>query len=171
MGNCRSCESRSAATAKLILSNGQLQEFSYPVKVSALMQHGGTAKSLDRFICSSDDMEIGEALVAVGGDEELLPGEVYFELPSRWRNHRMQAEDMAALAVKASLALGGGGGDDDRVSCSCYVFKRVDHAVVVLNERERPLLVAAGGGGGGGGCGRFKGGKFLPRLSVIVEEL
>ncbi|XP_075474853.1 uncharacterized protein LOC142505657 [Primulina tabacum] len=166
MGNCRSCESRSAATAKLILSNGQLQEFSYPVKVSTLMQHGAV-NYLDRFICSSNDMEIGEAFVAVGGDEELRPGEVYFELPSRWRKHRMQAEDMAALAVKASLALAGG--DDAVISCSCYAFKRVDHAMVVLNDKERPFLVADGGRGRG--CGRFKGGKFLPKLSVIVEEL
>ncbi|XP_075508008.1 uncharacterized protein LOC142544861 [Primulina tabacum] len=167
MGNCRSCESRSAATAKLILLNGQLQEFQYPVKVSSLMQLGKV--NLDRFICSSDDMDIGEALVAVSGDKELRPGDVYFELPSKWRNHRLQVEDMAALAVKASLALGGSGGvDDDTVSCSCYAFKRVDdHAVVELYEKERPLLVA----GGGGGCGRFKGGKFLPKLSVIVEEL
>lgn len=165
MGNCRSCESRSTATAKLILLNGQLQEFPYPVKVSSLMQHGTV--NLDRFICSSDDMDIGEALVSVSGDKELRPGDVYFELPSRWRNHPLQVEDMAALAVKASLALGGGG--DDTVSCSCYAFKRVDHAVVALNEKERPLLVAHGGRGGG--CGRFKGGKFLPKLSVIVEEL
>ncbi|XP_073047425.1 uncharacterized protein [Primulina eburnea] len=168
MGNCRSCESRSAATAKLILLNGQLQEFQYPVKVSSLMQLGTV--NLDRFICSSDDMDIGEALVAVSGDKELRPGDVYFELPSKWRNHRLQVEDMAALAVKASLALGGSGsgGDDDTVSCGCYAFKRVDdHAVVELYEKERPLLVAAGGRG----CGRFKGGKFLPKLSVIVEEL
>ncbi|KZV17751.1 HTH-type transcriptional regulator protein ptxE [Dorcoceras hygrometricum] len=172
MGNCGSCEpTRAAATVKLILLNGQLQEFSYPVKVSTLVQHAGTV-DLDRFICSSDDIDIGEELVAVAGGEELRPGELYFELPSRWRDHRLQAEDMAALAMKASLALGGHVGD--KVSCSCYALKRVHHAsVVVLNEKERPFLVAGGGGGNGrgGGCGRFKvAGKFLPKLNPARQS-
>ncbi|KAL0356756.1 UNVERIFIED_CONTAM: hypothetical protein Scaly_1361300 [Sesamum calycinum] len=98
MGNCRSCDaSRSTTvTAKLVLRDGRLQEFSWPVKVSLLLQ-----QNPDCFICSSDEMEFDQLVAEMGGDEELQPGEVYFELPLRWRKQRLQAEDMAALAVKA----------------------------------------------------------------------
>ncbi|KAL0365468.1 UNVERIFIED_CONTAM: hypothetical protein Sangu_0644400 [Sesamum angustifolium] len=71
MGNCRSCDaSRSTTeTAKLVLRDGRLQEFSWPVKVSLVLQ-----QNPDCFICSSDEMEFDQYVAEIGGDEELQPG-------------------------------------------------------------------------------------------------
>ncbi|KAK6121383.1 hypothetical protein DH2020_044865 [Rehmannia glutinosa] len=174
MGNYRSCEPRSTITAKLILQDGQLLEFSWPVSVSLLLQQNS-----DCFICSSDGMEFGEFAVAMGGDELLQPGELYFELPLRWRSQRLRAADMAALASKASVALACKNRDDDGrmiISC-CFCGSRKVEPVMLFCEKERPLLAADGGGGctesggGNGGAGGSKGRKFGLKLSAIVEEI
>ncbi|KAF8098437.1 hypothetical protein N665_0266s0005 [Sinapis alba] len=100
MGACNSSESRRTETAKLILPDGTLQEFSSPVKVWQILQKNPTS-----FVCNSDDMDFDDAIIAVGGSEDLRPGELYFVLPLTWLNHPLRAEQMAALAVKASSAL------------------------------------------------------------------
>ncbi|KAL0384136.1 UNVERIFIED_CONTAM: hypothetical protein Sradi_2807900 [Sesamum radiatum] len=163
----RSCDgSRSATTtvtAKLVLLDGQLQEFSWPIKVSFLLQ-----QNPDCFICSSDEMEFDQFVAEIGGDEVLQPGEVYFELPLRWRNQRLQAEDMAALAVKASVALSDT--SKDRMSrCGCCVSRKIEPVVVLFGEQM--TAAADGGGGKGGAGGHYKGRKFGGgKLSAISEE-
>ena len=164
MGNYRSCESKSStlitATAKLILVSGQLHEFAWPVRVSLLLP-----PDPDCFICSSDEMEFGEFPAAMGGDEALQPGEIYFELPLAWRSVRLQAEDMAALALKASLALATNDDDDDGdriVRCCCCCWSKRARPAALFCEKEMPLL-----GGDGGGAGQR---KFVAKLSAIVED-
>lgn len=164
MGNCRSCDgsrSTTAVTAKLVLLDGRLQEFSWPVKVSLALQ-----QNPDCFICSSDDMEFDQFVGEMGGDEVLQPGEVYFELPLRWRNQRLQAEDMAALAVKASVALSGGSrsrNKDGMRRCGCCALRKIEPVVMVFGDQKE--TAAADDGGAGGNC-KFGGGK----LSAISEE-
>lgn len=97
---CSSYESTSVATAKLILHDGRLQEFSYPVKASYLLQNDPTI-----FICNSDEMDFGDVVSAVSSEEELQLGQLYFALPLSNLKHKLKAEEMAALAVKASSAL------------------------------------------------------------------
>ncbi|KAL7082691.1 hypothetical protein ACP275_14G117000 [Erythranthe tilingii] len=167
MGNCRSCEITSTVTltAKLILLNGELREYSWPVKVSYL-----SPENSDCFVCSSDEMKFGEFAAAMGGDEVLQPGELYFELPLRWRNHRLRAEDMAVLAAKASVALAGKypsgyGGDWRNIRCCCCGWRKAADHLILFGEKERPLLAADGGGGGGS-----KGRKFVAKLSTIGED-
>uniref|UniRef100_A0A1J3FHW9 Uncharacterized protein n=1 Tax=Noccaea caerulescens TaxID=107243 RepID=A0A1J3FHW9_NOCCA len=153
MGACVSRESMSGDSAKLILFDGTLQEFSSPVKVWQILQKNPTS-----FVCNSDEMDFDDAVTAVAGNEELRSGQLYFVLPLTWLNHPLRAEEMAALAVKASSALtksGGVGwvsGDDE--SEKTYQSKNV--AVVKTN------------GGGGRGCGRGKR-RFTANLSTIAE--
>ncbi|KZV24990.1 hypothetical protein F511_01960 [Dorcoceras hygrometricum] len=102
MGNCSSSDSASVAnTAKLISFDGRLQEFSFPVKVFYVLQ-----KNPGCFICDSDEMNYHDVISAVSDDEELQLGRLYFALPLSNLQRRMRAEEMAALAVKASSALG-----------------------------------------------------------------
>ncbi|KAL2905688.1 N-acetylglucosamine-1-phosphotransferase subunits alpha/beta [Bienertia sinuspersici] len=100
MGICTSSEATSVATAKLILQNGKLEEFSYPVKASYLLSKDPTT-----FICHSDDMDFDGVVSAIRDDEELEPGQLYFALPRAQLNRPLSAEEMAALAVKANAAL------------------------------------------------------------------
>ncbi|CAA7019393.1 unnamed protein product [Microthlaspi erraticum] len=156
MGACGSSESRRTETAKLILQDGTLQEFSTPVKVWQILQKNPTS-----FVCNSDDMDFDDAVLAVGGSEDLRPGELYFVLPLTWLNHPLRADQMAALAVKASSALAKSGwscGDQDgsrKVSGSERRVKRV--------KRNG---CGGSGCGGGGGKGRS---KFTAELSSIAE--
>ncbi|XP_010446732.1 PREDICTED: uncharacterized protein LOC104729489 [Camelina sativa] len=107
MGICSSSESTQVATAKLILQDGRMMEFANPVKVGYVL-----LKYPMCFICNSDDMDFDDAVSAISADEELQLGQIYFALPLSWLRQPLKAEEMAALAVKASSALmrGGGGG-------------------------------------------------------------
>lgn len=110
MGICSSCDSTNVATAKLILHDGRLQEFSYPVKVSYVLQ-----RNPSYFICNSDEMDFDDVVSAISDDDVLQPGQLYFALPLTRLESRLQAEEMAALAVKASSALAKSGGE----KCGC----------------------------------------------------
>ncbi|CAL0312754.1 unnamed protein product [Lupinus luteus] len=111
MGNCcfSSFDSNQIATAKLILHDGVLQEFSYAVKVSFLLQKYPTC-----FICNSNDMDFDDVVRAIDEDEVLKTGELYFAIPLSKLKLKLQADEMAALAVKASLALAKSGGHKRR---------------------------------------------------------
>ncbi|KAJ8465502.1 hypothetical protein OPV22_028054 [Ensete ventricosum] len=160
MGICKSCDATvvaEPATAKLVLQDGKLQEFESPVKVSRLLQKDPTC-----FVCDSDGMEFDGLVMAVDADDELRPGQLYFLLPVSMLRRPLHAEEMAALAVKASAALGAARG-----ACSRH------------RRSVAPLTFHSGGGAGGmmgGGKRRVnckrRGGKgrdFASKLSAISE--
>ncbi|GER35707.1 plastid movement impaired 2 [Striga asiatica] len=151
MGICSSCESTTVATAKLIMDDGGLQEFTCPVKASYVLQANPAY-----FICNSDEMEFGDVVSPVSDDEELQPGQLYFALPLSRLRRRLRAEEMAALAVKATAAL---------ARCGC----RSNSLVFPGDGGGMGKASAAAGSGGrtGGGAGRR--GKKLARLSSIAE--
>lgn len=162
MGICSSCESTSIATAKLILQDGRLQEFPYPVKASYLLQ-----KDPSMFICNSDEMDFGDVVSAISADEELQPGQLYFALPLSNLKRRLKAEEMAALAVKASSALNNCGGEK-------YGFRRKGSDFLVEKKgkgRDNNDSAAAAAelrrASSTGGSGRR--GKFTARLTAIPE--
>ncbi|KAK3015353.1 hypothetical protein RJ639_005625 [Escallonia herrerae] len=159
MGICSSCESTSVATAKLISQDGRLQEFSYPVKVSYVLQENPSS-----FICNSDEMEFDDVVLPIHDEEELQPGQLYFALPLSRLRHPLQAEEMAALAVKASSALTKSGGE----KCGCR-RKSLSQLGFSGGEkgRRRPSQRVADSSSrrGGGGRGR----NFTAMLSAIPE--
>ncbi|CAK9320336.1 unnamed protein product [Citrullus colocynthis] len=154
MGICSSSESAAVATAKLILHDGSLQEFSYPVKVSYVLQ-----KNPSCFICNSDEMDFDDALLAISDDEELQLGQLYFALPLSRLKQPLQAEEMAALAVKANSALMKCGGGE---KCS-HRRRSVSPVVFTVAELKTRKRAAAGRGGAGGRR------KFAANLMAIPE--
>ncbi|XP_028760455.1 uncharacterized protein LOC114719158 [Neltuma alba] len=153
MGNCSSGDMVHVPTARLILEDGQLREFPYPVKVSYLLQ-----KYPMCFICNSDEMDFNDVMRAIDEDEVLKPGQLYFALPLSRLNHPLRADEMAALAVKASSALmkGGAGekyicrraqiavpGDENSKSC-----QTVSHRVSGARGVGRSKIGRRGGGSG-----------------------
>ncbi|TQD72815.1 hypothetical protein C1H46_041656 [Malus baccata] len=158
MGICSSSGSTQVATAKLILQDGNLQEYPYPVKVSYVLQKNPTC-----FICNSDEMDFDDVLQAVSDNEVLQPGQLYFALPLSWLKHPLQAEEMAALAVKASSALMKSGGE--RCGCRRNSVSPLIFSGVEVKDRRR--VVASGGSRrrrDSGGKGRF-----AAELSAIPE--
>nr|XP_043620034.1 uncharacterized protein LOC122591871 [Erigeron canadensis] len=161
MGICTSCYSGSTATStttvtpatvKLILLDGRLREFAYPVKVFMVVQ------TLNSFICNADNMDFNDYVTAMQEDDVLHPGQLYFELPLSWSNKRLPAEDMASLAVKAGAALKAVNGSGGKVGCGCWA-KRVDPVVFYDGES----------GGSRRGSGGGDKGRLLTRLERIVE--
>ncbi|KAL6224700.1 PREDICTED: uncharacterized protein LOC101314471 [Fragaria vesca subsp. vesca] len=149
MGICSSTGSTQVATAKLILPDGKLQEYSYPVRVSYVLQ-----KHPACFICNADEMDFDDVISAVNDDDELHPGQLYFALPMSWLKHPLQAEEMAALAVKASSALMKSGGE------KCAYRKNSVSPVTFSGEEVKSRR-------SGGGARR--GSKFSAMLSAIPE--
>lgn len=162
MGICSSCESTSVATAKLIHQDGRLQEFSYPVKVGHVLQRDPTC-----FICNSDEMEFDDVVSAISDDEELQPGQLYFVLPLSRLKHPLQAEEMAALAVKASSAMTRSG---DKCGCGRKPLSLAEYSG---EKSATPTSRLARDGGFGGRRSSGSGGRmmrnFEAKLSAIPE--
>ncbi|KDP46203.1 hypothetical protein JCGZ_10043 [Jatropha curcas] len=112
-------ELTSLPTAKLIFKDGHIEEFPYPIRVSHLLQRNPNC-----FICNTDDMDYDNYIPAIDGDKELQLGQIYFALPVSWLKIKLQPPEMAALAVKASLALQTTGGRPRRIKRQG--IKRVD---------------------------------------------
>ncbi|CAH8367966.1 unnamed protein product [Eruca vesicaria subsp. sativa] len=163
MGICSSYESTQVATAKLILQDGRMMEFTNPVKVGYVLQ-----KNPMCFICNSDDMDFDDVVSAISADEDLQPGQIYFALPLSSLHQSLKAEEMAALAVKASSALMRNGNSCGRDKCRC---RRKCVSPVSFSSRR---VVAVGSNGqtrngkrrGGGGSRRR---KYAAKLSMIEE--
>ncbi|KAK8497105.1 hypothetical protein V6N13_053275 [Hibiscus sabdariffa] len=161
MGICSSCDSTHVATAKLVLQDGRLQEFPYPVKVSYVLQMNPMC-----FICNSDEMDFDDVASPIDEDEELHPGQLYFALPLTWLKHPLQAEEMAALAVKASSALmKGAAGERSGSRCKTVIpFAFSD---------ESPSRKVSSSVGGSGSEKRRRAGrgkrKFKALLTAIPE--
>uniref|UniRef100_A0A7N0UMG1 Uncharacterized protein n=1 Tax=Kalanchoe fedtschenkoi TaxID=63787 RepID=A0A7N0UMG1_KALFE len=102
MGICSSVDAASAVTAKLVLPDGRLQEFSQPIRATYVLQR---LKSPAFFICNSDEMDFNDVVSALGDDEELQLGQLYFLLPLSLLRRPLKAAEMAELAVMASAAL------------------------------------------------------------------
>ncbi|CAL5187959.1 unnamed protein product [Lathyrus oleraceus] len=136
MGNCTSSDSTRVATAKLILQDGRLREFSYPVKVSYLLQEHPSC-----FICNSDEMDFDDVVTAVDENQVLQLGQLYFALPLSWLRQPLQAQEMAALAVKASSALMKSGAS---YKCGCG-GKQIMFSGECDAKRVSPAGVSGGG--------------------------
>ncbi|KAK8710376.1 hypothetical protein V6N13_145701 [Hibiscus sabdariffa] len=159
MGICTSLDSSRVATAKLILHDGRLQEFSYPVKVSYVLQMNPMC-----FLCNADEMDFDHVVSAIDEDQELRPGQLYFALPLTWLNHPLQPQVMAALAVKATSAF-------MKTTTSGKCRRRSKSLAPFQFSPESPRRkVASAGGNGGDQRGRGRGSRrFKAVLSSIPE--
>lgn len=57
------------------------------------------------FVCSSDALNFDDFIPSMALHEQLEPAQLYFVLPVSKLKYRLAASDMAAMAVKASVAL------------------------------------------------------------------
>ncbi|KAJ1702563.1 hypothetical protein LUZ63_002342 [Rhynchospora breviuscula] len=107
MGSCLSAHSDEMTdmlpTAKVITIDGSLREYSVSTKVSEVLDEKPTAS----FLCCSDELYMDRAIPALGSHEWIDLDQIYFILPRSMLNQPLEGKDMAALAVKASLALAG----------------------------------------------------------------
>ncbi|KAJ4758790.1 HTH-type transcriptional regulator [Rhynchospora pubera] len=108
MGSCLSAHSDHEMTdvlrtAKVIAIDGSLREYSVPTKVSEVLDEKLTAS----FLCSSDELYLDRDIPALRSQQWVELDQIYFILPRSMLDQPLTGQDMAALAVKASLALAG----------------------------------------------------------------
>ncbi|TVU10075.1 hypothetical protein EJB05_43583, partial [Eragrostis curvula] len=65
-----------------------------------------TASSSSRFLCCSDELRFDSPARAMAAHEALQAEQLYFALPLTMLGRPLSGQDMAALAVKATAALG-----------------------------------------------------------------
>ncbi|CAN6182786.1 unnamed protein product [Urochloa humidicola] len=124
MGSCVSssgamselaAESVHALTAKVVGLDGSMAQFAAPVTalqalaaiaVAAGIITASPSPSNAHFLCCSDELDFDAPVRALGPRDALQPGQLYFALPASMLQRPLSAQDMAALAVKASAALG-----------------------------------------------------------------
>ncbi|PUZ59883.1 hypothetical protein GQ55_4G079100 [Panicum hallii var. hallii] len=97
-----------AAPALVVAADGSLREFApaaFPVSASDVLGAGSNAAADGSFVCSSDALYFDADVPALGADELLRPGQIYFVLPAGMLGRPLSSADMAALAVRASDAL------------------------------------------------------------------
>lgn len=167
MGACNSCEATAVAadtssrssppTAKVVLPDGTLQEFSWPIKASHVTQKASVDHSAC-FLSSSDDLEPGCHVSAIRPDSELQLGQLYFLLPGSMLRRRLSSDEMAALAVRASAALVGHGKDPLDFPCSDCSWSTEDTLRHVQAKRK-----------GRSSRGSSRGRDFEAELGAIPE--
>ncbi|KAI3725584.1 hypothetical protein L1987_65375 [Smallanthus sonchifolius] len=103
MGSCLSSggDSVSFSSALVISPTGDLRPYSTPVFVSDVLQ----MEPSPSFVCNSDKLSYDEHIRAMDTEDGLDAGQIYFVLPVSKLRDRLSASEMAALAVKASVAL------------------------------------------------------------------
>ncbi|KAF8084412.1 hypothetical protein N665_0718s0005 [Sinapis alba] len=125
MGICVSFnrrDSNSPPTVKIVSVNGDLREYHVPVVASQVLEAESAAASSSSsssrpssyFICDSDSLFYDDFIPAIKLEEPLQAEQIYFVLPISKRQNRLTASDMAALAVKASVAIQNSVGKESR---------------------------------------------------------
>ncbi|CAL9240895.1 unnamed protein product [Arabidopsis halleri] len=111
----------SPSTAKIVTINGDLREYDVPVLASQVLESESTSsssssssRSSSYFLCNSDSLYYDDFIPAIESDEILQADQIYFVLPISKRQYRLSASDMAALAVKASVAIEKSAGKNNR---------------------------------------------------------
>ncbi|KMZ61466.1 hypothetical protein ZOSMA_52G01170 [Zostera marina] len=107
MGNCVTFHEPTAvaptSTAKVILPDGNLEEYAAPIRVAQVLLL--LNQSTDVFLCDADHMEFNEYVSAIGSDQILHSGQIYFALSKTMLKRRLVKEDMAGLVIRAGSAL------------------------------------------------------------------
>ena len=149
-----------AAEARVVLADGALRRFPGGTRASQAVKAAagaGAPPAAAWFRYSADGLELGGAAAGLGPEEALQPGQLYFVLPAAMRRRPLQAEEMAALAIRASAALVG------------------DHDGPLVFPED---AAAAGGGAGGARSGKAcrrsrrgssRGRDFVTDLGAIAE--
>ncbi|CAN6201073.1 unnamed protein product [Urochloa humidicola] len=138
----------SPAAALVVAADGSLREFapaSSPASASdvllLLSNNADAAADGSFFLCSSDALYFDADVPALGADELLRPGQIYFLLPTAMLARPLSSADMAALAVRASDALAAAA----RGSGSNHGRARRGGGFVRTKARVAPAAYHAGG--------------------------
>ncbi|XP_073286165.1 uncharacterized protein [Primulina huaijiensis] len=105
MGACFSAQSvDQKPSANVVSMDGQFRQYSLPVTASQVLRFESSSPD-SIFLCDSDSLCFDDFIPPLDGEFELDPDQIYFVLSMNKLKYRLAASEMAALAVKASIAL------------------------------------------------------------------
>lgn len=130
MGSCLSSDSAAdrRPTANVVANTGELRRFSLPITASQVLQSLNLPPN-SHFLCNSDRLYFDDFIPSVAPDDHLDAAQIYFVLPAAKLQYRLAASDMAALAVKASVAL-------DQIDASNRRRKKARIAPTLVAEED-----------------------------------
>jgi hypothetical protein len=102
---------------RVIAADGSLKELPAPcplAAVSDVLGLDGDTPVASSFVCNADALYFNEHPPALVPGDMLRPGQMYFVLPADLLGRPLSADDMAALAVRASAALASSGNPQQR---------------------------------------------------------
>ncbi|XP_051126463.1 uncharacterized protein LOC127248248 [Andrographis paniculata] len=102
--DCSTSSNHQKQCANLVTLAGELRQYPIPATVSQVLDYEGCSPD-SFFVCSSDGLDFDDFIPSLDLDAELEPAQIYFLLPASKLKHRLVASDMAALVVKADIAL------------------------------------------------------------------
>ncbi|CAN6167479.1 unnamed protein product [Urochloa humidicola] len=189
MGSCVSrsgamsesaAESVHALTAKVVGLDGSMTQFAAPVSAHQALTAVATAgivtassPSQSHFLCCSDELDFDAPVRALGPRDALQPGQLYFALPASMLQRPLSTQDMAALAVKASAALGKAPVVADGVPPSQDRSKASSNKQLrrqTSGRRVTPLVVVSAHAGGEWESDRVHGGNGDARKVVSGDR-
>ena len=147
----------SSPTAKIVTVNGDLREYNVPVLASQVLEaesssssSSSSSRTSSYFLCNSDSLYYDDFIPAIESEEFLQADQIYFVLPVSKRQYRLTASDMAALAVKASVAIGKAAGKKNRRRKSgrispVMILNRPNERSVAVNRNANETMMAQKG--------------------------
>ncbi|XP_073137992.1 uncharacterized protein [Henckelia pumila] len=131
MGACFSSQSSDQnPSANVVSVDGQLRQYSLPVTSSQVIGFESSSPE-SFFLCDSDSLCFDDFIPPLSGDLLLQSDQIYFVLSTKKLQYRLAASDMAALAVKASIAL-------DKINSRRRGSKARISPVLVAEEHPHP---------------------------------
>ncbi|XP_062194178.1 uncharacterized protein LOC133897462 [Phragmites australis] len=164
-------ESVHELTAKVVDLDGAMAQFAAPVTAHEALAAAAAAAAArgasSHFLCCSDELYFDAPVRALGARDALQAGQLYFLLPLPMLHRPLSGQDMAALVVKAIVALSaapvGAAIDAGRVSTGVPSRDKSGVGAGAAGKQRRqtgrvaPLDVVSGDGSGhaDGECKRY----------------
>jgi len=140
---------------RVIAADGSLKELPAPcplAAVSDVLGLDGDTPVASSFVCNADALYFNEHPPALAPGDVLRPGQMYFVLPADLLGRPLSADDMAALAVRASAALVSSGKPQQRRRCGktkkavrIMPVQEAENDVDLFNETLNELTLGQAG--------------------------
>ena len=140
---------------RIIAADGSLKELPAPcplAAVSDVLGLDGDTPVASSFVCNADALYFNEHPPALAPGDVLRPGQMYFVLPADLLGRPLSADDMAALAVRASAALASSGkpqqrrrGGKTKKAVRIMPVQEAENDVGLFNETLNELTLGQAG--------------------------
>ena len=141
---------------RVIAADGSLKELPAPCPLAAVSDvlglDGDDTLVASSFVCNADALYFNEHPPALAPGDVLRPGQMYFVLPADLLGRPLSADDMAALAVRASAALVSSGKPQQRRRCGktkkavrIMPVQEAENDVDLFNETLNELTLGQAG--------------------------